>query len=120
MMNIARNLSINAINSKSAREREKIHPLDNNVYHLESRYMIREDTMDVSDMLAKLDEKYRNIIHLAYFQGYTQKEISKKLNMPLGSVKSGVKIALRELKKIYCGNGSIHFGTVILLLLMVI
>lgn len=105
MINIARNLSINAINSKSVKEASKIHPLDQNVYHIKSRYRIHVDALDVNDMLKQLDDKYREVVDLAYFQGYTQKEISKKLGMPIGSVKSCVKIALRELKKIYCGKG---------------
>lgn len=110
MMNIARNLSINALNSKAIKDREKIHSLENNVYHINSPYSIKEDTLDMSDMLAKLDEKYRRVIDLAYFQGYTQQEISEKLDMPLGSVKSYVKIALRELKKIYLGKSLLSAG----------
>ena len=58
----------------------------------------------MSDLLSKLDVKYREVIDLAYFQGYTQKEISERLEMPLGSVKSCVKIALRELRTLYEGK----------------
>ena len=110
MMNIARNLSINALNSKASREREKIHPLENNVYYIESPYNIKDETLDMNNLLAKLDKKYRRVIDLAYFQGYTQKEISEKLEMPLGSVKSCVKIALRELKELYVGKYLLSSG----------
>lgn len=118
MMNIARNLSINAINSKALKDREKIHSLENNVYHINSPYSIKEDTLDMSDMLSKLDEKYRKVIDLAYFQGYTQKEIAEKLDMPLGSVKSYVKIALRELKKIYFGKSLLSTGISLVIVIL--
>ena len=118
MMNIARNLSINAINSKALKDREKIHSLENNVYHINSSYSIKEDTLDMTDMLAKLDEKYRKVIDLAYFQGYTQQEISGKLDMPLGYVKSCVKIALRELKKIYSGNSLLSTGIFLFIVIL--
>ena len=104
MMNIARNLSLNYLQSKRVKQQEKIQPIENNVYNLRSSYKIREESMDVEDLLGKLDEKYRKVIDLAYFQGYTQKEISEKLKMPLGTVKSCIKIALRELKKLYSGK----------------
>ena len=73
MMNIARNLSLNHLQSKRVKKQEKIQSLENNVYNLKSSYKIREETMDVEDLLGKLDEKYKKVIELAYFQGYTQK-----------------------------------------------
>ena len=118
MMNIARNLSINYLQSKRAKQQEKIQPLENNVYHLNSPYKIREDSMDVENLLGKLDDKYRQVIELAYFQGYTQKEISEKLKMPLGTVKSCIKIALRELKKLYLGKSLLSSGIVMIFILL--
>ena len=38
---------------------------------------------------------------MVYYRGYTHKEASDELNLPIGTVKSRIKIALRELKKIY-------------------
>ena len=52
-------------------------------------------------MIDNMDEKYRIIIELAYFQGFTQKEIEKELDIPLGTVKSRVKKALEELRKVF-------------------
>ena len=52
-------------------------------------------------MVQDLDEKFRVIIDLIYFQGYTQKEVEEELQIPLGTVKSRVRIGLRELKKVF-------------------
>ncbi len=118
MMNIARNLSLNHLQSKRVRQQEKIQPLENSVYNLKSSYKIREETMDVEDLLGKLDEKYRKVIELAYFQGYTQKEISERLKMPLGTVKSCIKIALRELKKLYLGKTLLSYAIMVVFIIL--
>ena len=36
-----------------------------------------------------------------FFQGMTQQEASDELDIPLGTIKSRLKIGLRELKKVY-------------------
>jgi len=45
-----------------------------------------------------LDGDKQEMIHLAYFQGYTQIEISEKLKIPLGTVKTKMRNALLLLK----------------------
>ncbi len=38
---------------------------------------------------------------MIYFRGLTQKKVSEELDIPLGTIKSRLKIGLRELKKLY-------------------
>ena len=51
--------------------------------------------------LKTLDEKYQIVINALFFEGMTQQEASDELSIPLGTIKSRLKIGLRELKKIY-------------------
>ena len=44
----------------------------------------------------------KEMIDLVYFGGYTQDEIAKEMNMPLGTVKTRVRAALIELRKLFC------------------
>ena len=118
MMNIARNLAINTLNSKAVKDKSKIQGLDNNVYNIKSNYNTNEDVVDICDILQQLDQKYRTIVELAYFEGFTQKEISEKLDIPLGTVKSSVKIAMRKLKSIYTGKSNLY-GLVLFLISMI-
>ena len=118
MMNIARNLAINTLNSKAVKDKSKIQGLDNNVYNIKSSYNTTEEVVDICDILQRLDQKYRTIIELAYFEGFTQKEISEKLDIPLGTVKSSVKIAMRKLKSIYTGKSNLY-GLVLFLISMI-
>jgi RNA polymerase sigma-70 factor (ECF subfamily) len=47
-----------------------------------------------------LNEDQRRIIDMAYFEGYTQSEIAEKTGIPLGTVKTRMRAAILELKKI--------------------
>jgi RNA polymerase sigma-70 factor (ECF subfamily) len=68
-----------------------IDPLD-----LRTAFSIKED---VETALNKLTDAQQYVIYLAYYEGLTQKEIANKLNIPLPTVKSKVKIALSNLRE---------------------
>lgn len=59
------------------------------------------DTQDFKRKLDTLDKKQRLIIDMSYFQGYTQEEIAKELEMPVGTVKTKIRSAIIELRKIF-------------------
>ena len=71
---------------------------------------------DLSDQLAKekavsvalkaLTPEQREVIELTHFQGMTQTEISEKLNRPLGTVKTLVRSALKNLRAAARGEGA--------------
>jgi RNA polymerase sigma-70 factor (ECF subfamily) len=48
--------------------------------------------------LADLPADQREVIELAYFIGLSQREIAERLNDPLGTVKTRVRLALQKLK----------------------
>lgn len=54
---------------------------------------------DVASALSKLSPIHREILTLAYFEGFSQREISTRTNTPLGTVKSRTTAALRALRK---------------------
>ena len=49
--------------------------------------------------VSKLKPEFRAVLELAYFNGFTQEEISKALNIPLGTIKTRLRSALIELRK---------------------
>ncbi|MEJ2585694.1 MAG: sigma-70 family RNA polymerase sigma factor [Robiginitalea sp.] len=67
----------------------------------------KEIQIDVSDVynvgkeLDKIEAKYRIVLEALFFEGMTQQEASDELGIPLGTIKSRLKIGLRELRKIY-------------------
>ena len=54
---------------------------------------------DVAAALSRLPEIHREVLVLAYFQGLSQREISRRTNTPLGTVKSRTTAALRALRE---------------------
>ena len=58
------------------------------------------DRSEVAKALAMLPEDQRRGVELAYFGGYTQVEIASIMNVPLGTVKSRLRLALERLRLI--------------------
>ncbi len=104
MLNIARNSAIDHTRSKHHKNKAKNQSIDNNVYELNKKYQYNEnyDHIGLNAIIGKLKEDHQIIIKMAYFEGYTHEEVSKELNMPLGTVKTKIRqaiISLRELTK---------------------
>lgn len=99
LLNITRNTAIDKTRSANFRRRGKIQSIDDSVYNLNTQF--KTDHIGLRELVDNLEEKYRIIIDLIYFQGFTQKEVEEHLHIPLGSVKSRVRIALRELRKVF-------------------
>lgn len=53
----------------------------------------------VLEALAHLPEKQREAIYGMYFEGKTQREMAKRLNRPLGTIKSSIRYGLENLRK---------------------
>ncbi len=58
------------------------------------------ENLYMKQMIDQLPPIQKNLIDLAYFQGYTQKEIAQNLAMPLGTVKTRIRLALKNLRSI--------------------
>jgi len=97
---IAYNTAIDKIRSQTNKTGKEIQIEDSNVYMLTSEGL-NQDVMDIKTHLKTLDEKYQIVINALFFEGMTQQEASEELDIPLGTIKSRLKIGLRELKKIY-------------------
>lgn len=102
MINIARNLTIDTIRSKGFKKLAKISGDENSVSNFtSSKHPIENfDTIGIRNQLANLKPEQRIIIDLAYFNGFTQEEISKQMGVPLGTVKTRMRAAIIELRKI--------------------
>lgn len=52
----------------------------------------------VHEALAQLPPEQREAVHLAYFEGLTQSEIAERLGIPLGTVKTRLRLAFDKLR----------------------
>lgn len=101
MVNITRNLTIDTLRSKGYKKQQKISQDENSVttYQDKNFSADRFDSIGLRQKLAGLKPEQKDIIDLAYFNGYTQEEISKQMGIPLGTVKTRMRTAIMELRK---------------------
>lgn len=100
MLNIARNAAIDKIRSKEYRNSLQNQPISANVDISTGNAVANPVVSDtgLKKILMKLKDEQRELIDLSYFQGYTHEEISKALNIPLGTVKTRIRSALIQLR----------------------
>ncbi|MEY8019652.1 RNA polymerase sigma factor [Muriicola sp. SD30] len=100
LFRIIRNTAIDKLRSVQTKSDKEIQLDVSNVYNL-GIDAIRPEFMDVRENLEKIEHKYQVVLDALFFQGMTQQEASDELDIPLGTIKSRLKIGLRELGKIY-------------------
>jgi RNA polymerase sigma-70 factor, ECF subfamily len=61
---------------------------------------VSERSQFVRDALAQLSENERQVLEIAYYEGLSQAEIAKRLDAPLGTVKTRSRQGLLKLKQI--------------------
>jgi RNA polymerase sigma-70 factor (ECF subfamily) len=97
---IAYNTAIDKIRSQKNKSGNEVQIETSAVYKITSNEL-NQDVLDIKKHLGSLDEKYQIVINALFFEGMTQQEASDELDIPLGTIKSRLKIGLRELRKIY-------------------
>ena len=97
---IAYNTSIDKIRSLKKKNEKEVQIDTSSVYKITTN-ALNQDVLDIKKHLSSIEEKYQIVINALFFEGMTQQEASDELDIPLGTIKSRLKIGLRELKKIY-------------------
>lgn len=98
MMNVARNAAIDKVRSRSYQDSLKNKAIPDKDLAGGTVINPQFDDVGLKKILTKLKDEYRVLIDMSYFQGYTHDEISKALNIPLGTVKTRIRTALTQLR----------------------
>ena len=100
MLNIARNAAIDKLRSRSYQDSLKNRPIAENVNTITANSAVNPQQNDIGlkRQIGKLKDEYRVLIDMSYFQGFTHEEISKILDLPLGTVKTRIRSALIQLR----------------------
>lgn len=100
MLNIARNLSIDMLRSREfqmtagsvvleTEQLEQVVPASN----------MAVDHIGLNEVLDSLPASQKEVIKLLYYKGFTQVEVAKQMDIPLGTVKSKVRLGMGALRK---------------------
>ncbi|HRI20931.1 MAG TPA: sigma-70 family RNA polymerase sigma factor [Panacibacter sp.] len=100
MMNVARNASIDMLRSKGYQNNNQNRELTETVYHNAGSTVTNVDRIGLRKVVHSLKDDYKILVELSYFEGFTQDEISKMLNIPLGTVKTRLRNALLQLREL--------------------
>ena len=100
ILNIARNAAIDKTRSKSFKNSSKNLNADYFVDILPTQDNLDNstDAIGIANFVGKLAEKCKKVIDLLYFKGYTQKEASETLDMPIGTIKTHNRNCIKELR----------------------
>jgi RNA polymerase sigma-70 factor (ECF subfamily) len=102
LMAVARNRAIDYLRSAGGRERNALeyeetdHP---GLYcDMEKDLLASDKARRVKSAIDKLPPNHRQVIELAYFEGLSQTEMAERIGQPLGTVKTWVRTALKNLR----------------------
>jgi RNA polymerase sigma-70 factor, ECF subfamily len=104
MLNIARNSCRDYFRSKhyciqklvSENSLEKVNAGDKDSY-----VAYQNENGELYELTQRLESKYKQIIDLVYIYGYSQEEVSKMLDLPIGTVKTRSRTAIKILRELY-------------------
>lgn len=102
ILNIARNAAIDKTRSKDFKNKSKNLNSDYFVDILPTQDNLNNstDAIGIAKFVGKLAEKCKEVIELLYFKGFTQKEASEALDMPIGTIKTRNRNCINELRQI--------------------
>lgn len=101
MVNIARNLAIDKIRSKDFKNQNKNQELENNVTFIDEQRstVYKPELLGVKELVETLKPEQKAILELVYFKGYTHVEAAEELEIPLGTIKTRLRMAIQQLRK---------------------
>lgn len=101
LFTIARNRRIDYLRGNSRIEVE----LDDEMLEVDSTEPTQEDRVDLSQQsvileqaMSRLPQEQRQVLHLSYFRGQSHGAIAEWLNLPIGTVKSRIRLAMQSMR----------------------
>jgi len=107
VMLLTRRLLIDKLRRKSSRPETLGFEADNSSFkqlnersnHAAQPMVTNEGNQAIRAKIAELPELQREVIERAYLKGYTLREVSEQLNIPLGTIKSALSRGLGRLRE---------------------
>lgn len=105
MFAVTRNIAVDMLRSMSVRDRgipvedTTLHTMADEYADTEAQVELRSEGERMRKVLTELSRDQQQVIDSIYYGGMTQQEVSERYTIPLGTVKSRVRLALKQMKK---------------------
>jgi RNA polymerase sigma factor (sigma-70 family) len=105
MFTVTRNIAIDHLRKRSSRmpqqtvESEELYQIQDNGTMTEDRVEMQMIGEQVREALQQLSKDQQQVMDMIYYQGLTQQEVAQLAAIPLGTVKSRVRLAMKQLQK---------------------
>lgn len=102
ILNISRNAAIDKTRSKDFKKNKQNSDTAFYVDLFESHDNLdkKVDAIGIKKYIENIKATCKSLIELIYFKGYTQKEVSEEIKIPLGTVKTNLRKCISNLRKI--------------------
>jgi RNA polymerase sigma-70 factor (ECF subfamily) len=108
LMTIARSRALDRLRSHESRQKRESAPVDfdraSDEPSPEELSAMSEDRRVVAAAVASLPPEHRKVIELAYFRGMSHSEMAGYLELPLGTVKTRVRLGMMRLRELIEGG----------------
>lgn len=103
LLAVARNRAIDYLRSTDGRMARSGHDMAYTeapvlFANLETELVASDRAKRIREALQKLNANQRAVIELAYFEGLSQTEMAERLDQPLGTIKTWIRTALKNLR----------------------
>lgn len=107
LYNISRNVCIDYYRSRQYKKGKAAILSDDISLLMNTKLSVKlPDTIGLRKLLDMLRNEERQVVELMYFKGFTQKEIAKLMDMPLGTVKTRMSMAIKNLRSFFMNDWS--------------
>ncbi len=105
LLTVTRNAAIDRLRKEQRRPTLDSTPLENVAHTLSDESPLDtpqwHDGQLLRQLMAQLPDEQRQVIELAFFYGLTHAQMAEQLGLPLGTVKTRVRLALQKLKEMW-------------------
>jgi len=115
MASIARNSAIDKVRLKKFQNEQLINSWE--LKHIDSQIITtKSSNIGTTNLLSKLEPKYKEVLDCIYLQGYSQSQAAKLLNIPLGTIKRRISIGIKQIREELSEEISLFMGVFIFLI----
>jgi RNA polymerase sigma-70 factor (ECF subfamily) len=109
LASIARHRAIDLYRRRQARSEAHTHALEDmpdfelvdETLDVEASVEVEQSRQQVRWALSQLPDEQRQALALAYFRGLAQEQIAQALNLPLGTVKTRIRLGMQKLRQFF-------------------